>query len=94
MDWYVLGKNARKRRTVVGDELLKFLKVEFLLSARSTHFLYSNLFVRNLPVSALRCEHGKTHYEVDLWIQKSVRDIKCLPIDLCDMQVSLLNVGY
>jgi hypothetical protein len=58
---HMLGKKARKRRTILGDELLKFLKVELLLSTSSTHFLFSNLFVHNLSDNALMCEQGKTH---------------------------------
>ena len=37
---HMSGKEARKRRTVLRDELLKFLKVELLLSTSSTHFFY------------------------------------------------------
>ena len=59
MDRHMWGRNTRKRRTVIGDELLKFLKVELLLSTRSTHFLCSNLFVRNLSDCAVRREQGK-----------------------------------
>ena len=68
------GKKARKRRTEVGNELLKFLKVKLLLSTSSTHFLYSNLFIHNLSDNALRCEQEKPHKEQDLWIQGSVSD--------------------
>jgi hypothetical protein len=58
MDWHMSGKKTVKRHTVLGNELLKFLKVEFLLSTRSTHFLYSNLFEHNLSDTALKCEQG------------------------------------
>jgi hypothetical protein len=58
MDGHMSGKNTRQRRTVIGDELLKFLKVELLLSTRSTHFLYSSLLVHNLSESALRRKQG------------------------------------
>jgi hypothetical protein len=62
MDYrHMSGKKTRERRTVLGDELLKFLKVELLLSTSSTHFLFSNLFIHNLSDNALRCEQGKTH---------------------------------
>ncbi len=61
MDRHMSGKKTRKRRTIFGDELLELLKVELLLSTRSTHFLYSNLFVYNLLDNVLRCEQGKTH---------------------------------
>ena len=47
---HMSGKKARKRRTVFGDELLKFLKVELLLSTSSTHFLYSDLFVQKSQI--------------------------------------------
>lgn len=88
------GKKARKRRTVIDHELLEFLKVELLLSTSSTHFLYSNLFVHNLSDNALKCEQEKTHKRQDLWIQGSVSDSKCLPIDLCGMHALLLEVGH
>jgi hypothetical protein len=55
---HMSGKKVRKRRTVLGDELLKFLKVELLLRTSSTHFLCSNLFVHNLSDNVLRCEKG------------------------------------
>jgi len=58
---HMSGNEARKRRTVLGDELLKFLKVELLLSTSSTHFLFSNLFVHHLSDNELRREQGKTH---------------------------------
>lgn len=48
MDQHMSGNDTRKRRTVIGDELLKFLKVELLLTTGGTHFLFSNLF---LPTS-------------------------------------------
>jgi hypothetical protein len=57
MDGHMSEKNTRQRRTVIGDELLQFLKVELLLSTRGTHFLYSSLFVQKFQ-SALRCEQG------------------------------------
>jgi hypothetical protein len=57
---HMSGKKTRKRRTVFRDELLKFLKVDLLLSTSSTHFLCSNLFVHNLSDNALRCEEGET----------------------------------
>jgi hypothetical protein len=60
-DPHMSGKKARKRHTVFRDELLKFLKVEPLLSTSSTHFLCSNLFVHKLSDNALRCEEGETH---------------------------------
>lgn len=43
MNQHMSGRNTRERRTVIGDELLKFLKVELLLATGSTHFFNSNL---------------------------------------------------
>ena len=53
MNRHMSGTNTRKRRTVIGDELLKLLKVELLLRAGNTHFFYSNLSVNVLSDRAL-----------------------------------------